>query len=75
VNSLAALNAVRTPRPLGTVMDEMTAYILAGSFVKFLIEKDGLALFRSLYETADYEKVYGKSFATLEREWRASLSR
>jgi hypothetical protein len=75
VSALAALNDVRTPRPLGTVMEEMTAYILAGSFVEFLIEKHGLAPFRSLYETADYEKVYGKSFATLEQEWRASLSR
>ena len=73
--SLAALNAVRTPRPLGTVMDEMTAYILAGSFVEFLMENDSLALFRSLYETGDYEKVYGKSFSTVESEWRASLSR
>jgi hypothetical protein len=75
VSSLAALNDVRTPRPLGTVMDDMTAYILAGSFVEFLIERHGLALFRSLYETAEYEKVYAKSFATLEKEWRASLSR
>ena len=69
------MNDVKTPRPLGTVMDEMTAYVFAGSFVKFLIETHGLAPFRSLYETSDYEKVYGKSFATLEQEWRASLSR
>ena len=75
VSSLAALNDVRTPRPLGTVMEDMTAYILAGSFVEFLIEGYGLALFRSLYETSDYGKVYGKPFATLEKEWRASLSR
>jgi hypothetical protein len=75
VSSLAALNDVRTPRPLGTVMDDMTAYILAGSFVEFLIDQHGLVLFRSLYETADYEKVYAKPFATLEKEWRASLSR
>lgn len=74
VKSLAALNNVRTPRPLGTVMEDMTAYILAGSFVEFLIDKHSLALFRSLYETSDYEKVYGKSFAILEKEWRASLS-
>jgi len=53
----------------------MTAYTLAGSFVGFLIEQHGLARFRTLYETADYEKAYGKSFATLEKEWRASLSR
>jgi hypothetical protein len=73
VNSLAILNRVRTPRPLGTVMDEKTAYILAGSFVGFLLERYGLALFRRLYETEHYEQVYGKSFETLETEWRLSL--
>ena len=75
VTSLAALNDVPTPRPLGSVMDEKAAYTLAGSFVGFLIEKNGLTQFQSLYEARDYEKVYGKSFVTLEKEWRASLSR
>ena len=64
-----------TPEPLGRVMDDMTAYSLAGSFVQFLIDTHGLPRFRSLYETADYEKVYAKPFATIEKEWRASLSR
>jgi hypothetical protein len=64
---------VRTPRPLGTVMDEKTAYILAGSFVGFLLERYGLALSRRLYETEHYEQVYEKSFKTLETEWRLSL--
>ena len=75
VPSLAPLNEVRTPVPLGSVMNEATAYVLAGSFVGFLVEQHGLGPFRGLYETADYAKVYGKSLATLEREWRASLSR
>jgi hypothetical protein len=70
---MSALNAVRTPRPLGTVLDEKTSYVLAGSFVGFLIERCGLALFRSLYETERYETAYGKPFASLEREWRSSL--
>jgi hypothetical protein len=74
VSSLAALNDVRTPRPLGSVMDDMTAYILAGSFVQFLIEEHGLVQFRSLYDTSNYETVYGASLATLEKEWRAGLS-
>jgi len=74
IGSLATLNEVRTPEPLGRVMDEMTAYILAGSFVQFLIEAHGLPRFRRLYETADYEKAYSKPFATLEKEWRLSLS-
>jgi hypothetical protein len=73
VKSLEALNRVRTPRALGTVMDERTAYILAGSFVGFLLERYGLALFRHLYETERYEQVYEKSFETLETEWRLSL--
>jgi hypothetical protein len=73
VESLDALNSVRTPRPLATVMEEKAAYILAGSFVGFVIERYGLALFRSLYETENYEKVYGKPLGTLENEWRLSL--
>jgi hypothetical protein len=72
--SLEALNGVRTPHPLGTVMEEKTAYILAGSFVGFLVERYGLARFRRLYETEDYDAVYGKPFATLEREWRLTLA-
>ena len=70
---LARLNAVKTPAPLRVVMHEMTAYILAGSFVGFLIERYDLPRFRQLYETDDYERVYGKSLQELEQEWRAQL--
>jgi hypothetical protein len=70
---LDALNSVRTPRPLGTIMEEKTAYILVGSFVGFVIERYGLASFRSLYETGNYEQVYGKALGTLDKEWRANL--
>ena len=73
VQSLETLNNVRTPQPLSTVMNEETAYVLAGSFVGFLIEKHGLVLFRGFYETGNYEKVYGKSLETLEKEWRSTL--
>jgi hypothetical protein len=73
VTSLDALNAVRTPQPLGSVMDERTAYILAGSFVGFLIERHGLTAFRTLYETGDYQRAYGTSLGALEHEWRAAL--
>jgi len=69
---MAQLNAVKTPAPLGRVMDDMTAYLLAGSFVEFLVEKYALPKFRVLYETS-YENAYGKSFAELEREWRGAL--
>ena len=74
VKSLEALNRVRTPRPLGTVVDEETAYAFAGSFVRFLIERYGLAMFRSLYESENYGKVYGKSIDALEKEWRSGTA-
>lgn len=73
VSSLEPLNNVRTPRPLRTVMQEQTAYILAGSFVQFLIENYGLPMFRNLYEVGSYELVYGKNLTALEREWRIEL--
>jgi hypothetical protein len=73
VTSLARLNSVRFPQPLGTVMPERTAYGLAGSFVGFLIEQYGVPPFRTLYETGTYDEGYGKSLEMLETEWRASL--
>lgn len=65
IESLDRLNGVRTPSPLGTVLSEQSAYILAGSFVGFLIEQHGLTEFRKLYETGAYEAVYGKSLEVL----------
>jgi hypothetical protein len=73
MKSLEALNGVRTPRSLSAVMDEKTAYALSGSFMGYLIEKYGLASFRSLYTTKNYEQVYGKSLDILEKEWRFNL--
>lgn len=70
---MAKLDEVRTPIPLGRVIDDMTAYLLAGSFVEFLIEKHGLADFKVLYESGSYQTAYGKSFAELERDWRGAL--
>ena len=73
LGSLETLNSVRTPRPLSTVMNEETAYVLAGSFVGFLIEKHGLPAFRRLYGSETYEIVYGKALVLLENDWRSSL--
>jgi hypothetical protein len=38
-----------------------------------LIEKYGLTMFGTLYETRSYEKVYTKSLPALEGEWRAEV--
>ena len=75
LNSLEPLNNVRTPRPLRTVMQEQTAYILAGSFVGFLIDNYGFGMFRNLYEVGSYDSVYGKNLTALETEWRIDLRR
>jgi hypothetical protein len=73
VKSLEALNGVRTPNLLSNVIDDETAYIVAGSFVGFLIERYGLPPFRRLYEKENYEQIYGKSLDNLEKEWRLGL--
>jgi hypothetical protein len=72
-NALDQLNEVRYPRPLDTVMQNRAAYILAGSFTKFLIDTYGLDRYRKLYETGSYEEAYQKPFTALEAEWRARL--
>jgi hypothetical protein len=75
VRSLQTLDRVRFPQPLSTVIDERIGYLLAGSFVEFLIEKHGLPQFRTLYESGDYEKTYQKSLQVLEKEWRSNIER
>jgi hypothetical protein len=73
IDSLDRLDAVRTPTPLGTILNEQGAYFLAGSFVGFLIERYGTEDFRRLYENGSYEAAYGKPLRVLEDEWRARL--
>jgi len=54
-------------------MDEQDAYVLAGSFVGFLIEVYSLPEFKGLYESGSYESAYGKPLRVLEPEWRAAF--
>lgn len=49
------------------------SYTLAGSFSKYLIQHYGSEKFLSLYNTREYESIYGKPVDVLEREWIASL--
>jgi hypothetical protein len=59
-----------------------TAYTGWASFVAFLLAAYGRERFDALYRSgrghtpgsADYEKVYGKSLATLDQEWRKWLA-
>jgi hypothetical protein len=47
--------------------------LLAGSFVRFLIEKRGLPEFRTLYESGSYEQAYQQPLEALEKAWRSNL--
>lgn len=50
------------------------AYTLAGSFCRFLLERDGAAKLRALYASAgDFTGVYGRDLESLEADWRVFL--
>ena len=49
------------------------SYTLAGSFVRFLIEKYGVEKARRVFPTGNFKKVYSKSLTELEREWQGFL--
>jgi hypothetical protein len=50
------------------------AYVLAGSFCRFLLDRFGADKLRAIYRSAgDFAVVYGLSLAELEKSWRAFL--
>jgi len=50
------------------------AYVLAGSFCHFLLQRFGADKLRAIYRSAgDFEAVYGLSLAELENAWRTFL--
>ncbi|MBA2662131.1 MAG: hypothetical protein H0U74_07520 [Bradymonadaceae bacterium] len=49
------------------------AYVLMGSFVRFLIDTYGIAVFKQAYAKGDFQRAYGKSTDTLVSEWEAYL--
>jgi hypothetical protein len=81
-----ALERTPTPNPLETVSEDGEA--IAGSFVKFLIERHGMDEFRALYaltplapkqrdpgEAARWQQVYGDSFEVIMDDWLTGLRR
>jgi hypothetical protein len=79
-----ALERTPTPNPLEAVSKEGEA--IAGSFVKFLIERHGMDKFRALYaltplapmqrdpgETARWQQIYGENFEAIVNVWLTSL--
>lgn len=45
------------------------SYLLAGSFVRFLVDTYGIEKFKSVFPTGNFTKHYGKDLYSLETEW------
>jgi hypothetical protein len=53
------------------------AYPQAGSLVKYLYEKYGIEKFKTLWQkgSGSIEKIYGKSLAEIEKEWKNEIKK
>ncbi|MDE0016268.1 MAG: hypothetical protein OXU51_08785 [Candidatus Poribacteria bacterium] len=45
------------------------SYLLAGSFVRFLVDTYGIEKFKGVFSTGNFVKHYGKELQSLETEW------
>lgn len=50
-----------------------TAYTVAGSFSRYLIDRYGMHLYKKAYGTGAFAQVYGRSIRKLSTEWKAFL--
>jgi hypothetical protein len=86
---IAALDHLATPTmlQLGGQLARKEAYLVGGSFVRFLIEQYGMEKFRRLYamtpfvpgrrnagDPGRWQEAYGVSLDQLAEEWRARLA-
>ena len=88
--TLSELDAIATPDRLEIedVLDMKGAYLIAGSFVEFLIDTYGMEKFRTLYALTPlcpchhdfsgsprrWKEVYGHDLPALERAWRLYIT-
>ncbi len=56
-----------------TSINTSLAYLLAGSFSRWLIDTYGIRRYLALYGSGDYEKIYGAPLATMAARYRAFL--
>ena len=49
------------------------SYLLAGSFVRFLVDTYGIEKFKGVFPTGNFVKYYAKDLPTLEAEWTEFL--
>ncbi len=79
---LFPLHSILTTRDF-QAYDSLTAYVEAGSFVKYLIDTYGPDKMRSIFTLprygstqeieAAFQEIYGQSLSEMESEWRAFL--
>lgn len=50
------------------------SYLLAGSFIRYLVDAYGIDMLKDAFPTGNLAKVYGKDLAELEQEWVKHLS-
>ncbi len=86
---IAFLDTATTPKPprlMSKTLESRGVYVVAGSFVRFLIEEFGLARFRELYATTPlipgkreaggperWERIYGLPIDALSSRWRQNV--
>jgi hypothetical protein len=93
---LTALDEIATPNPLVLKVGNMfngedprgqaNIYVIAGSFIQFLVERLGLEKFKLIYGKtplvplmqdaglpARWNEIYGFSLADLERDWKRAI--
>ncbi|MBK8010266.1 MAG: hypothetical protein IPK13_02900 [Deltaproteobacteria bacterium] len=51
------------------------AYTVAGSFIRYLVDRYGIDAFRTLYQRNDFEAAYGRSLDDLASEWAEFIDR
>ncbi|MDE0043209.1 MAG: hypothetical protein OXT74_14315 [Candidatus Poribacteria bacterium] len=49
------------------------SYLLAGSFVRYVVEAYGMETFRRAFPTGNFRAAYGKSLSQLSKEWETFL--
>lgn len=62
------------PREFGGHIRTFFNYNLSGCFVTYLLETYGLEQFDALYETGNYEGIYGRSLTQVDQDWQAWLT-
>ena len=75
-----AMRELNVAPPLSSVMSlgfwkhaGSRSYLMAGSFIRYLIDRYGIEKCKQMFPTGNLSKIYGKDLHDLEGEWRLYL--